>query len=150
MNTTALIQATLTHALKLGRFERVNGHEPKSGPAGRLTCAIWVQRISPVPSQSGLTSTTARVELSVRVYSSMLSEPQDRIDTDMAAAVDALMAAYAADFTLGGTIKHVDLLGAVGAPLEAVAGYVTVDTTLFRIVTITVPLIVNDAWTQAA
>ncbi len=150
MNTKALIQATLTHALKLGRFERVNGHEPKAAPGTRLTCAIWVQRISPVPTDSGLAATTARVELSVRVYSSMLAEPQDRIEPDMSAAVDALMGAYAGDFTLGGTIRNVDLLGQAGAPMEAVAGYVTVDTTLFRIVTITVPLIVNDAWTQAA
>ena len=149
MNTTALIQATLTHALKLGRFERVNGHEPKAAPGTRLTCAIWVQRISPAIGH-GLAATTARVELSVRIYSSMLAEPQDQIEPDMAAAVDDLMAAYAGDVTLGGTIRNVDLLGQAGPPMEAVAGYLTVDTTLFRIVTITLPLIVNDAWTQAA
>jgi hypothetical protein len=43
----------------------------------------------------------------------------------------------------------VDLLGQFGTPLSAQAGYVNQDGRLFRIMTITLPLVVNDVWGQA-
>ena len=149
MNTKAIIEAVATHALKTGWFERVNQHEPKAGPPEGLTCAIWAQRLGPVPSGSGLASTTARLEMNVRIYTNMLYEPADSIDPRIVGAVDDLMGAYSGDFTLGATIRNVDLLGQAGPGLEAVAGYLTLDQRLYRVMTIHVPLIVNDAWTQA-
>lgn len=147
MSYTQLADALLSHALTLGQFEQVNGHEPKSAPGNGLTAALWLDRIEPVRT-SGLDSTSARVALMLRVYQPMLSEPQDAIDPAVYAALDELIAAYSGDFTLGGLVRAVDLLGSAGVPLSAQAGYITQDSRLYRVVTLTVPLIVNDAWEQ--
>ena len=149
IDATGILDAVVSHALASGFFDRVNTHEPKSAPPSGLTCAIWVQSIGPVPLGSGLASTTGRLGLQVRLYTSMTAEPQDAIDPGLMRAVDGLLAAYSGDFELGGLVRNVDLLGAYGDPLSARAGYLNVDGKLMRIMDITLPLIVNDLWTQA-
>jgi hypothetical protein len=86
----------------------------------------------------------------VRIYSNINAAPDEAIDPEMLNAVDQLFAAYSADFTLGDLVRHVDLLGAYGVPLEAVAGYLLVEGGEYRVMTIVLPLIVNDLWEQSA
>lgn len=148
LGATGILAAVKSHISDTGLFERVLGHEPKSAPGNGLTAAAWVQNLRPITS-SGLASTSARLQLSIRVSTNMLREPQDSIDTDILGAVDVLMAAYSGDFDLGGFIKNVDLLGAEGDPLSADAGYLEQDGKLYRVMVITLPLVVNDLWTQA-
>lgn len=136
------------HAAASGYFDSVYGHEPKKAPGTGITAAAWVQRIRPVRT-SGLNSTSALVVGNVRCYTSMLAEPQDAIDPNLLAAVDALMAAYNGDFTLGGLIRKVDVFGEHGVELAAEAGYLQQDQRLLRVMTIVVPMVVNDAWTQS-
>ena len=144
-----LIDAAASHALATGLFERVNMHEPKSAPGYGLTAAVWVQSVTPIQG-SGLDSASARVELSVRIFTKMLSEPQDMIDPHMIAAVNTLINSYVGDFDLGVTgVRHVDVLGAAGLPLAAQAGYVNQDGTLYRVMTISLPIVVNDVWAEA-
>lgn len=149
LNTTAALDSIASHALALGIFEQVNLHEPKNSPGSGLTAAVWVQDIGPVPASSGLGSTSARVEYTVRLYTNMLAEPQDMIDPQMTGAVDTLFAAYTGDLDLGASVRCVDLLGQAGIPLSARAGYLNVEGKMFRIMDITLPLIINDAWSQA-
>jgi hypothetical protein len=144
-----LVDAAVSHALTLGVFEAVNAHEPKSSPNSGVTAAVWVDTIAPIKS-SGLDSTSLRVALSVRIYTNMLSDPQDAIDTGIVTALDALMAEYSGDFTFDGLVREIDLLGAYGDGLGAVAGYLNLDNKMYRVMTVTVPLIVNDVWTQEA
>jgi hypothetical protein len=47
-------------------------------------------------------------------------------------------------------VRNVDLLGAYGAGLSALAGYLNVDNKMFRVVDLTLPLIVNNVWEQVA
>jgi hypothetical protein len=136
--------------MRLGLFERVNTSEPKNSPGNGLTAAVWLQMVSPVAAASGLAATSARVEFMLRIYSNMLQEPQDAIDPEILSAVDVLMGAYSGDFDLGGTVRNVDLLGAHGVGLSAVAGYLAVDNKMFRVVDLTLPLIVNNVWEQVA
>lgn len=146
----SLFGRVLSHALASGRFERVNNHEPKSAPSRGLTAALWVDRIDPVAAVSGLRATSARLVFNLRIYSDMLQEPQDALDPNVLSAVAALMAAYSSDFTLGGLVKQVDLLGQHGIALSARAGYITQDSRLFRVMTIALPVVVNDAFAQEA
>jgi hypothetical protein len=149
LNCGSLIDAAASHALTLGYFERVNQHEPKVAPGKSLTAAVWVDRIRPARRESGLDTTSALVVLNVRLYTSMTREPQDAIDPEMTAAVDALMTAYTGDFTLGGLIRNIDIFGKQGVALEAQAGYLTQDSIVYRVITVAVPMVVNDAWSQA-
>lgn len=150
MNTQALVDAALSHAAAAGNFERVTGSEILTQPGSGLSVAIWAQRIRPIAATSGLAATSAHVQLMVRIYSNALQQPFDAIDPMMMAAVDALMTAYSTDFTLGDLVRQVDLLGAHGDALAATAGWLRhPDGGTSRVFDITLPLIVNDAWTQA-
>lgn len=143
-----LTDKLVSHALATGVFEGVNGHEPTNAPSsGGLTCGVWVNDTTAIRS-SGLNSTSARVEMAVRVYTNAVTEPMDAIDPAVVGAVDLLCAAYCADFTLGGLVRQVDIFGAYGAGLGARAGYLPLNGITFRVMTITVPLIVNDLWAQ--
>lgn len=148
LNTLAVLEALESHAAAAGHFERVNRHEPKNAPGRGLTAAIWVQQIQPAARASGLAATAAVVVVNLRIYSNMLQEPQDAIDPNMVAAVDALMNAYNGDFTLDGLIRNVDILGEFGEGLSAQAGYLEQDRKMFRVMTLNLPLIINDVWSQ--
>ena len=150
LNVTTLTDKLVSYAAASGLFERVNAHEPKNSPGNGLSVAVWVQRTAPIPEASGLTSTTVLVEFNLRIYQGMLTEPQDAIDPAIMGAVDVLCTAFSGDFDLGGTVRNVDLLGTYSDGLSSQAGYQTIDKTMYRVVTITIPLVVNDLWTQVA
>ena len=47
-------------------------------------------------------------------------------------------------------MRCVDLLGQAGVPLSARAGYLEMDDgAVYRVVTLTVPVLVNDLWSQS-
>jgi hypothetical protein len=148
METQAILDAAASHAEGLGHFEWATTHEPKSAPQG-IGAAFWANYIGPAPSESGLDITSALLVLNCRIYTSMLTEPQDLIDPRIVEATDALMAAYNGDFDLGGLIFAVDLLGMSGERLEAKAGYLEIDRKIFRVMTINLPCLVENAWPQA-
>lgn len=149
LDVDGIVDAVMSHAMACGYFDRVNGHEPKNAPGNGLSAAVWSDTLRPVPS-SGLASVSALLILNVRMYTSMLQEPQDAIDPNMLNALSALFTAYAGDFTFGGLAREVDLLGAEGVPLQAKAGYLNQDNKLYRVITITLPVVVNDAWDEVA
>jgi hypothetical protein len=140
----------VSHALKLGVFERVNSHEPKNAPGNGLSCSIWADVIRPLPQASGLNSTSGLVSFHCRVSSSMLQEPQDDIDPQILIAVTTLIGEYSGNFTLGGTVRDVDLLGQFGVALSAQAGYLEHDKKYYRVMVVTLPIVINDMWSQNA
>lgn len=151
LDIRGVLDAIESHALASGYFTAVNGAEPKSPPdTSGITCAVWVEQIGPARGGSGLTSTSIRLCFYVRLYTGMLTDPPEAIDPNLMTALDALMAAYSGDFTLGDLVREVDLLGQYGDPLSARAGYLVEGGTEFRVMTIVLPLVVNDLWLQAS
>jgi hypothetical protein len=149
LNIAAITDAVASHALRLGVFDRVNQHEPKVAPGNGITAAVWVDRILPV-RKSGLNKTSVSLVFNVRLFTSMLAEPQDMIDTNLVGALDLLMAAFNGDYELGGLVREVDIFGMNGIALNSQAGYVNQDNRMYRAVTITLPLTMNDVWEQVA
>lgn len=150
LNTRAILDGIVSNILQLGVFDRVNTHEPKTAPGTGLTVAVWADTIRPYVQGSGLNTTSAAILYNVRIYQSMLKEPQDLIDTVLIEAVDTLFAQYSGDFSLGDSAREIDLLGESGSPLSAQAGYINIDGKIYRIVTIVLPIIINDVWSQSA
>jgi hypothetical protein len=146
LNSGQILDIVVSHALTLGVFNQVNTHEYKSAPGKGLFCEIWAETIA--PARSGLDVTSATLTLSVRIRSDMVTEPQDAIDPDILNAVDLLMDAYTGDFELGGEARNIDLLAGSTPGLRADAGYLNQDGKIFRIMTITLPIIINDVWNQ--
>jgi hypothetical protein len=149
INTTALVNAVASHAVGLGFYRTVATAEPRGTPATGFSAAVWLQRLTPLPRRSGLNVTSALVVLTLRQYGPAQAEPRDTIDARMTDAMDALIAAYTGDFDLGGVAAEIDLLGNYGQALEAVAGYIESGGQLCRVLDLTIPIVVNNAWEQA-
>lgn len=127
-------------------FEEVILHEPKAAPES-FWMSVYLSGIRPAPT-SGLRATSLRVEFSIRMYQDMLMEPQDAIDAFVAGATWDIMVRISGDLDLGGLVESVDLQGYAGEPMSADAGYVEIGHKMFRVTTINVPTIINDAFDQ--
>jgi hypothetical protein len=150
----SIYDALMSHSQALGIFQQTVDHEPRSMPGPKLTCAVLLGDFGPAPRGSGLASTSARLEFSVRIYSPAMATPDGARDRDVLSAACQLMAAYSGDFEFEnvpeGLIRNVDLLGAYGDPLKAQPGWLQQDGGYYRIEEITVPLILNDVFAQVA
>lgn len=144
-----VLNTVADHARTTKLFKTVNTHEPKDAPNG-VHCAFYVAGIRTDPARSGANITSAVITIMGRIYLNMLSDPQDAIDPDIAAATDALFAAYNTDNTLASNAMTIDLLGMSGQALSAQAGYIDIGGTKFRSMDILIPVIVADAWTQGS
>jgi hypothetical protein len=138
------------HASRLGVFRSVNKHEPKGAPGSGMRYSVWVQTIEPLGAASGLAETSGYVVLWGRIFGNAFMKPEDELDPQMLTAATTLLAAYSGDFNFGDTVRNVDLLGTFGQKMGAQAGYVTIQQTMYRVMTITIPVIINDMWTQVA
>jgi hypothetical protein len=149
INVTTLTAKVVAHAMSTKRFSRVNTSENRSVSKG-LSAELWFQRLTPIGAQSGLASVTVRVEFTLRIRSELPRGNSDQIDPEILKAVDDLLNRYCTNFTLGGAVKEVDIFGANGAGLESNAGYIKIDDVDYRVVDITLPLIINDVWEEEA
>lgn len=138
-----------SHAKKTGYFQRVNGHEPKNAPGNGVHCAIWLNTIEPVET-SALNSVSVVVVFNIQLYLNFIAKPEDGIDPKLVKAVDAMMTEYAGDFEVGGEARNIDFFGSSGFKFEGRAGYLDIDSKKFRVVTIQLPIIINDAWAEVA
>lgn len=150
IDTSGILAVIASHAQASGYFDRVNQHEPKTAPGRGLTCAIWIDRIEPARGRSGLNQTTARVVVNCRIYTNMLQNPQDAIDPSVMTAADKMFELFSGDFDLGNEDRWIDLMGITqGHELFGQSGYINIDNRTMRVFTLTVPVIVENAWTQA-
>lgn len=141
-----LVDKLVSHAMKTGLFRSVNFHEPKSAPGSGLRLAVWADSIEPLGAASGLDAASGYVTVLARVYGNMLANPEDETDPRVMAAVTTLIGAYAGDFDFGATVRNVDLYGMYGRKLSAQAGYVTIAGSMYRVMTVTLPVVINDMW----
>jgi hypothetical protein len=84
------------------------------------------------------------------VGANFIQKPEDGIDPNVLSAVSILVGEYSGHFTLGGNAIEVDLLGDQGTPLSFQAGYVQLQDRLYRVMDITIPVIIDNMWTQSA
>ncbi|MGW4525187.1 hypothetical protein [Amycolatopsis sp. NPDC004378] len=139
--------ALISHASRLGLFDTVNGHEAKNSPGLGTHCEIFTDTIDPIQS-SGAAATSCRLAVKARVSTDMKSEPQDGIDPRVVRAAGNLIGSIHKNFELDGDARAVDLLGMYGIPLSARAGYLNRDNKIYRVLDVTVPIIINDVWEQ--
>lgn len=137
-------------ALRLGRFDKVQTHEPKSAPGSGVTCAVWLQNLRPVAAASGLAVTSMLVVFQYRIYTNMLAEPQDAIDVEVATVASEMLAELTASFVVpdDAVRAELDLLARHGVAMETRAGYLNQDGKLMRVLDTFVPLVAYDVFDQ--
>lgn len=154
LDAKAMQQALASHAMKLGQFKApISLHEPRVRPASELHAALWLNGITPIRA-SGLSTVSARVEWLFRMYTPGEQEPQDEIDAKVLTATDRFLSSLCGDFDLDDLlsddlVRMIDILGAYGTGLNAAAGWARWSDGQSRVVTITIPVIVNDLWQEA-
>jgi hypothetical protein len=141
----------ISYAMTTGRFDFVNQHEPTNAPHRGLQFSIWIQRIRPI-DQSSIKTTSGLVLFSGRIYKNFKSHPHDLIDPDITSAIADMMNVLSGDFDFGGTanVRALDLMGMTGERLEAIAGYLELDRQMFRVMTLNIPVIVNDMFVHGS
>lgn len=161
LDCEAIINVVVSHGLRSGHFERVNGHPPTNPPGNGISAGMWIAKIRPLASSSGLAATTALVLAMFRMQMPLgvqQGSALDGIDPAMTRANDAMMIRLNGDvnLTLNGdatSAGEIDVLGGVGGQeLESDAGWFEMPPSggiMYRTFTITIPVVVYDAWTQA-
>lgn len=152
-----IIGSVASLAAATGYFDSVNEFEPTNAPGNGVHCAVVLQSFQPVPARSGLASTSYMLVLVARVMQSA-SQPLAGQDPKLLAAVAALVAALSGDLDVStptGTaqVGNIDALGAHGfGALGGTAGWVEIPEgsgSMYRLMDVTIPLLVNDLFTQA-
>jgi hypothetical protein len=142
----ALFDSVQSAAKGLGLFQGVDKHEPENAPGTRLYCSIVLgSGPTPKPAQSGLDAVTGQVTLIARVWSWAMQRPLDDVDPEVVAAVAALMNELAGEFTLDGTVRNIDLMS-----MSAEPAWVEFEGKQFRVVSLTIPIVVNDMFEEVA
>lgn len=95
---------------------------------------------------SGLHSVSGVVVIDARVYTGFRAQPFDAIDPKAVAASMEMLARYGGDFNFGGAAgtRNVDIFGSSGFKLSCIAGFLELDRVVFRVMTTTIPVIIND------
>lgn len=145
---TSSVSWIVSLLLKTGLFKSVNTVEPKAPPADGVTAAIYFANLKPVGAVSGLDSGSALLELTCRIYTNLLQTPADATDPKVIQVTSAVIKLFFGDLDLDGTVRNVDVFGEQSGGLTARAGHVDVGGTLFRCVDISVPLLINDMYTE--
>ncbi|MET0426658.1 MAG: hypothetical protein ABW046_22515 [Actinoplanes sp.] len=149
-----MTNALKTHAQVSGLFEYVAGHAILAGHGSGVAWWCMVDTMGVYPAGSGLNAATGVLVYKVMVtLNTSTYEPLDDVDPRVTQAADVLFRAYIGGFTLGGIVRNVDVFGAAGQRLVANAGWVTIGGDgggRYRAMIITLPLIINDLWTEVA
>lgn len=144
-DAAALFAEVRSRAKQLGVFPSVIGHDPETAPPSGVSCSVMLGPVKPSGPDSGLGAVSAHVTLLVNVWAFAQKRPLDDLDPEVLAATCSLMGAFAGGFTLNGTVREVDLFA-----MSAEPGYVNFQGKEFRIMKISLPLIVNDMFAEVS
>lgn len=141
----ALFTAVQSYAQELAIFQVTETHDPWAAPSAQMFCSITLGPVRPVATVSGLSAVSLQVTLLIRVWTSAMQKPLNDIDPNVLAAICALMGQLAGGFTLGETVRNVDLFSLTAQP-----AYVDFEGKPMRVAEITCPVIVNDTFAEVA
>lgn len=145
----SLINALVTHGRATGKCEAVRVGEFKSPPPKGLSLAFWFAKLGSAITGSGLAVTAARVRVTARLYFPALTKPDGVCEVRVAAGASALLGRLNGDLTLGGLLKSVDILGEGGDVADWTFGYLTLDSTMYRVADLEIDAMINDQWVQS-
>ena len=143
------LHAVETYVTNLGLFSTVQIDEPKQ-PVGRgLHAAIYMQSVSITTIYLGGDTRESHV-VQLRVYKDMLAEypdPQNSLEAELTSVVSKLMSNLLGDTDLESSVMSIDAGGIDGTSMTATYGYLSLGGVMYRVVDISIPLIVNGSAT---
>ena len=147
-NIKSSLQAISSYIQASGYVQKSTIGEPESPPTERLAASVYMGNTAIV---SLTLNTTIEVHtVIVRFYMDMLREPTEQIEFKLAEVVSGIFNDLLGEYDLGATIRNIDAAGSHGTSLGAVWGYTDVGGKMFRVVDLSIPLLVDDSATLAA
>lgn len=127
-------------------------YEPKgkidyAAAAGGTVLACWLAGLS--PARAGLAATGARVEWMIRLHRNAFEPDQGESERLILAAADALVESLFADIEDSVSGAWFDPRGQTGEPARLETGWLDIDKQLSRTASLTVAVVVDNAWTEA-
>jgi hypothetical protein len=143
------LHAMETYIQNLGLFQTVQIGEPKQPVGQGFHAAIYMDNVSVTMVYAGGDTRENHV-VTLRIYRDMLAEqnePQLNLESEMASVLSKLMENLLGDTDLESTVMSIDAAGMDGGNMTASFGYTDVGGSMYRVVDISVPLIVNGSAT---
>jgi hypothetical protein len=115
-------------------------------PAAQLTAAVWMSSTNVV----GLALDGGTIEVHVvmaRLYGQAFGDEPEDVEITTGQAVQKIVSDLVGDADLGSEIRNVDVGGIHGTSVGAAWGHAEIDGAMYRIVDLTIPLIVDDSAT---
>lgn len=120
-------------------------------PSNGVSAQIWaVPPFKLVPTRSGLADVSLLVTFNARLLIPLGTPPADDLDLSLLAAYSDVMNALVGGFTLNGEVEQLDLLGAYSGGLTTDPAYIEIGGAMFRCMTMTLPLVLDDVWDEVA
>lgn len=156
IDIAAVHQWIMDHAAAVVGAPAVLGFEPKSridyGAIGNATMiAVWFSTApEPIGVRPGLSSTAARIEFVIRLHRNALGDSAAMLLTERTLAIDSasMMTRLFGDIRESATNTWFDPRGQTGELVKAPTGFIDIDKQLNRVCTITLGVVVDDAWTE--
>lgn len=144
---SALYASLESAAQSLGLFQAVEAHEPVNAPGRRLYCSIVLgpAPMRPLPAASGLAAVSGEITFTFTVWASWNQRPLENVDPEVLAAVASLMTELSGEFSLGGTVRNIDLFS-----MSATPGWIDFQNEQFRVMNLSVPIVINDMFAEVA
>ena len=150
-DVSSSLHAIETYALNLGLFQTVRIGEPNQPVGQGFHAAIFMNTVDIGLIYSGGQTRENHV-MTLRIYKDLLAEntnPQINLESEIAVVVSKLFESLLGDTDLESTIMSIDAAGMDGQGMSASFGYSELGGSAYRIVDITIPLIVNGSSTLA-
>ena len=147
------LDAIASHISRTGYVNDVRIGEPTSPPdaVDKMHAAIYMTSAS--VAELTLSTTIELHVVTVRLYRRAAFGQGDdagQVESEMALALSQISSNLIGEFDLGGTLRAIDSGGQYGTGYSATWGYVQLSSTVYRIIDITIPLIVDDSATTTA
>jgi len=113
--------------------------EPKAPPGKGSYAAVILGPIVPTELAAG-GAVSGRIDLIVRIYRDAINEPLEDTEFTMAQTILELFEDFCGDFDFG----DANVRNLLPLDMAATPGYQTIGNIMYRVVDITVPLMVND------
>ena len=152
-NIKTTLSAIASHVSRTGYAGDVQIGEPVNAPEAtdKVFAAIFMNSATVVELTLGTTIELHTVTLRIMKRAPIgAGDDSGAVVEELALVVSQVSSNLIGEFDLGGTIRAIDVGGQYGEGISATWGYATIAQTVFRVVDISLPLIVDDSGTQAA
>lgn len=128
-----------------GYFSNTGIGEPSS-PPDQLSAHIWMTSVDTpeIPLDGG---DIQHHVVMVRIYKPAFEDPTEDIELELSNTLSQLLSDILGDADLGATVRHVDAGGIYGTTLAAQWGHLDQNGRIYRVVDVSLPLVVDGSST---